>query len=52
MRGNRRFVGKPVGWDDDKSGDYVPPEVPLRVWLLLILLVLVTVLIVLSLQGA
>lgn len=22
-----------MGWDDDKTGDYVPPEVPMRAWL-------------------
>lgn len=22
-----------MGWDDDKSGDYVPKPVPLAVWL-------------------
>lgn len=34
-----------MGWDDDKTGDYVPPEVPLRAWLVLAMIFLTVFLI-------
>lgn len=37
-------------WNDDKSGDYVPPEVPARVVLLAILIIGLIVLIAISLR--
>lgn len=39
-----------MGWDDDKSGDYVPPEVPVRVLLLGILVVGLIILIAILLR--
>ena len=39
-----------VGWDDDKSGDYVPLEVPVRVVSLVILIISLIVLVAVSLR--
>jgi hypothetical protein len=39
-----------VGWDDDKTGDYVPPEVPPRVWALVVLIIGLVVLMAIFLR--
>lgn len=39
-----------MGWDDDKSGDYVPLEVPVRVLLLVILIISLIVPVAVSLR--